>query len=143
MKTDVRLACKAVFVRFSTSGGRPMLLGPDAFRGKEDTLRALNGAGKPGEKQTSSLLVRLLLSWVPHRAGARCFLAPMLFGGKKMPCGLLIGRGKQDENECQVQKSVESIFKMCYILDIRKATAHKVVSLPICIKPTWTRPSTR
>ena len=46
MKTDVRLACKAVFVRFSTSGGRPMLLGPDAFRGQEDALRALNGAGR-------------------------------------------------------------------------------------------------
>ena len=30
METDVRLAYKAVFVRFSTSGGRPMLLGPDA-----------------------------------------------------------------------------------------------------------------
>ena len=27
METDVRLACKAVFVRFSTSGGRPMLFG--------------------------------------------------------------------------------------------------------------------
>ena len=25
-KTGVKLACKAVFVRFSTSGGRPMLL---------------------------------------------------------------------------------------------------------------------
>ena len=45
-KTDVRLACKAVSVRFSTSGGRPMLLGPDAFRGQEDALRALNGAGR-------------------------------------------------------------------------------------------------
>ena len=25
-KTDVKLACKTVFVQFSTSGGRPMLL---------------------------------------------------------------------------------------------------------------------
>ena len=106
-----------------------MLLGPDAFRGQEDALRTLNGAGKTGWKQTSGLLVRLFLSGFPHRADARCFLAPVLFGDKKMPCGLLMGRGKQDENECQVQKSVESIFKMCYILDIRKATAHKVVSL--------------
>ena len=53
METDVRLACKAVFVRFSTSGGRPMLLGPDAFRGQEDALRTLNGTGKTGWKQTS------------------------------------------------------------------------------------------
>ena len=53
METDVRLACKAVFVRFSTSGGRPMLLGPDAFRGQEDALRALTRVGKTGWKQTS------------------------------------------------------------------------------------------
>ena len=41
-------------------------------------------AGKTGQKQTSSWLVRLFLSSFPHRADARCFLSPTLFGGKKM-----------------------------------------------------------
>ena len=53
METDVKLACTAVSVLGSTSGGRPMLLGPDAFRGQEDAMRTLNGTGKTGWKQTS------------------------------------------------------------------------------------------
>ena len=54
METDVKLACTAVSVRGSTSGGRPMLLGPDAFRGNEDAQGDLNWQGKTGCKQTSS-----------------------------------------------------------------------------------------
>ena len=39
----------------------------------------------------------------------------------------------------RAKKGVESLFEICYILRIRKATAHKVVSLPMdkwaCLEP--------
>ena len=59
MKIDIKLACKTIFIRFSTSGGRPMLLVRPKTDKKTCEQKLLSDSNSQGGENRMKIDVKL------------------------------------------------------------------------------------